>query len=725
MSEEPRQLKRFGAISGVFVPNFLTIIGVIFFLRAGWMVGNTGLVGGLLMVLLANAISFATGMSLSAIATNMNVKAGGAYYLVSRSLGLEIGGSIGLPLYFSQALSVALYIMGFTESLVALMPFLPAKLTSAVVCFGLLLLAYKGADVAIKAQFVIMGLLLLALISFFTGTSDTPHQIHSFGTYSKGQSFWTVFAVYFPAVTGIMSGLSMSGDLKEPRRDIPKGTLLAIGVTFIIYAFQVYWLSRNASLAQLRGDTMIMKSIASVGFLIYIGIWAATLSSALGSLMAAPRTMQALATDGVLPSVLGQGHGPSHEPRLATIVTFAIAEASILLVDLNMLAPVISMFFLTTYGVTNLVAGMERLVGNPSYRPRFRVPWWMSIIGAGACFWVMFLINVKATLVALAVVAVIYIVLKRRAISGTWGDLRSGIWFSALRFCLLKLKQTQIHPRNWKPNLMVFTSGTSSHAPLLELASWLGQEKGLSTVMTLLPGDVHQLLADGTVGDAQEKLDAFMEGRNLSGFAKAVAVRDFHEGARVVAQAHGIGALRSNLALFGWSAQQEVAQEFASLVRDFVHLETSVILLKVDEQRGFGRRRQIDVWWGGLENNGNLMILLSHIISRAEGWHGSRVRLIQMVDKPEDVRRTTSELTQMLEDARITAKALVFEPPEEKKEIQEIIRDQSKDADLVILGLRFPEEGQEEQFMKRTSSFLSDLPSTLLVKSVNIEDIFS
>jgi amino acid transporter len=703
----------------------LTIIGVIFFLRAGWMVGNTGLLGGLLMVVLANAISLATGFSISAIATNMNIKAGGAYYLVSRSLGLEIGGSIGLPLYFSQALSVALYIMGFTESLSPLLPALPAKLVSSVVCIALLYVAYKGADVALKAQYGILAILTLSLLSFFTGDMDVAHEIQAFGEFSSGYDFWTVFAVYFPAVTGIMAGLSMSGDLKDPKKSIPQGTLLAILITFSIYALQVYWLCSNASLQELRDNTMIMYSIASLGFLIYIGIWAATLSSALGSLVAAPRTMQALANDGVLPEFLGRGFGPSNEPRRATLITFGIAELSIILVDLDALAPIISMFFLTTYGITNLVAGMERLVGNPSYRPRFRVPWWVSISGALACFWVMFLINTQATVVALLVVAFIYGILKRRSISVTWGDMRSGIWFSALRFCLLKLKQSAIHPRNWKPNLMVFTAGTGSHSQLLQLSDWLGQGKDICPIMTLLPGNVHEKLNDHSVIRAQRKLDAYLEGSRLTGFAKAVAVRDFYEGARVIAQTHGIGALRSNLALFGWSDNQTKAMEFASLVRDFVQLDMSVILLNYDEQKGFGRRRQIDIWWGGLQNNGSLMVLLAHLLAKSDEWRGSVLRLLQVIDHEKDIKKIKVGLENMLEEARITARCVPMIKPDKDKSIQETIRAESQEADLVILGLRFPEEGREQDFMARMTSFMEALPTTLLVKSVNIEDIFS
>jgi hypothetical protein len=410
---------------------------------------------------------------------------------------------------------------------------------------------------------------------------------------------------------------------------------------------------------------------------------------------------------------------------VATLVTFAIAEGSILLLDLDMLAPIITMFFLTTYGVTNLVAGMEKLLGNPSYRPRFKVHWAISILGALACFWVMFLINAQATAVALFIVAVIYVVLKRRRISVTWGDLRSGIWFSALRFCLLKLEQSSFHPRNWKPNVMVFLGGTGYHSHLLSFASWLGHEKGIVTIMTLLPGDVHEKIKSGTAADAQHKLDVFLEGSNLTAFGKVVAVKDFYEGARVVAQSHGIAGLRANVALFGWSDNQTKAKEFASLVRDFVHLDTSVLLLNYDEQRGFGRRKTIDVWWGGLQNNGNLMILIAHMISQTDEWRGSKVRLLQVVSDESAVGKTETDLSQMLEDARIGADIRVLPPLAEDQTIQQTIRAESGDSDLVVLGLQEPQEGKENPFMKRMTSFMEDLPTTVLVKSINIEDIFS
>jgi hypothetical protein len=236
---------------------------------------------------------------------------------------------------------------------------------------------------------------------------------------------------------------------------------------------------------------------------------------------------------------------------------------------------------------------------------------------------------------------------------------------------------------------------------------------------------VHEKIKSGAAADAQHRLDVFLEGSTMTAFGKVVAVKDFYEGASVVAQAHGIAGLRSNVALFGWSDNKTKAVDFASLVRDFVQLDTSVLLLKYDEQRGFGRRKRIDVWWGGLENNGDLMILIAHIISQTDEWRGSDLRLLQVVSDESAVRKTEEDLSKMLEDARISAHVKVLPPLVKERTIQQAIQEESGEADLVVLGLREPEEGQESTFMTRMSSFMEGLPTTVLVKSINIEDIFS
>ncbi|MCA9289947.1 MAG: hypothetical protein KDA25_02395, partial [Phycisphaerales bacterium] len=408
--------RKLGTFGGVFVPNVLTILGVIMFMRTGWVVGYAGLFGALLILVIGNSITLLTSMSLSSVSTNTRVGAGGAYFLISRSLGPEVGGSIGIPLYLAQAISVAFYLVGFSESLQLLVPAWDERIVSGVALVLFVAVTWFGASVVARAQTLILVLLGASLVAIFTGVDFAPDLGSRLGSGLTAEiGFWTVFAVFFPAVTGIMSGVSMSGDLKAPSKSIPAGTIWSVLVTFVIYAVLMVWMAMHADRAALQENSLILLDIASVPMLVYVGLWAATLSSALASLAAAPRTLKALADDRVIPRGLGSGFGSS-EPRLAILVTAAIAAVCIALGDLDLIAPIITMFFLATYGMVNLVAGIERLVGNPSYRPTFKTHWALSILAGLGCVGVMLLINAIATVVAGVIIATIYVVVSRRSI---------------------------------------------------------------------------------------------------------------------------------------------------------------------------------------------------------------------------------------------------------------------------------------------------------------------
>ncbi|MEM9979758.1 MAG: Na-K-Cl cotransporter, partial [Cyanobacteria bacterium P01_D01_bin.2] len=222
-----------GTFGGVFTPSILTILGVIMYLRFGWVVGQMGLINTLLIVTISTAITFITGLSISAIATDQVVRAGGAYYMISRSLGIETGGAVGIPLYFAQAFSVALYTIGFAESVASAFPNLPITVTVMALVTTVLVtaLALKSADIAIKAQYVIMAAIIVSLVSLAFGSTAPPTELPAPAD-AGNVSFWAVLAVFFPAVTGIMSGVNMSGDLKDPKKSIPLGTLAAVGVGY-------------------------------------------------------------------------------------------------------------------------------------------------------------------------------------------------------------------------------------------------------------------------------------------------------------------------------------------------------------------------------------------------------------------------------------------------------------------------------------------------------------
>ncbi|MEM7650370.1 MAG: amino acid permease, partial [Cyanobacteria bacterium P01_A01_bin.70] len=436
----PAEATGLGAFGGVFTPSILTILGVIMYLRFGWVLGHVGLVNTLLIVTISTSITLFTGLSISAIATDQVVRAGGAYYMISRSLGIETGGAVGIPLFFAQALSVALYTLGFAESVVQIFPALNLTGVAFIVTILVTLLALQSAEVAIKAQYFIMAAIVLSLICLAFGQSVEPMTTAPLEE-PGSVGFWAVLAVFFPAVTGIMSGVNMSGDLKNPAQAIPLGTLAAIAVGYAIYMLIPLVLVFRADAASLVSDPLIMRRIAIWDNSILLGVWGATLSSAIGSILGAPRVLQALARDGVLPKSLrwlGKGKGPRDEPQLGTLFSLGIALAAVSLGDINVIAPVLTMFFLTTYMVLNVAAGIEGFLKSPSFRPTFRVPWYISAVGAVGCISIMFLINAVATVIAAAIVLSIYLWLERSEIEGTWGDVRQGVWMSLIRTGLFR-----------------------------------------------------------------------------------------------------------------------------------------------------------------------------------------------------------------------------------------------------------------------------------------------
>ena len=690
---------RFGTFAGVFTPNVLTILGIILFLRTGWVVGQAGLAGALVIILLANAISFLTGLSLSSIATSMEVKAGGNYFLISRSLGLEIGGAVGIPLYLSQAISVAFYIIGFVEAMAAVpvLGQLDGQLLATGVALVFVVIAYVGADFALKIQFGILAILVAALVSFFAGGWGDIGSPTMAASYTEGVSFWVVFAVFFPAVTGIEVGISLSGDLAEPSKSIPRGTIASIVVTAVVYVAAAVWFATHLTPAELIGNTAAMSEISAIPLLILAGVAASTLSSALGSVLAAPRTLEAVSNDRVVPKVLANRMGSPTEPRAAVLLTGAIAVAVIWAGDLDVVAPIITMFFLNTYGMVNLVAALEKLVGNPSFRPTFSVPVVVPALGALGCYAAMFLINAPATIAAIVVTYGIYFALRRRQTVETWGDVRSGVWTSLARFALLRLERRQAEggARNWRPNLMVFTGQPHNRQRLVALADWLSLGRGVVTFSQLITGGGADPDKPALRERARDRIRTYVRDNRMDAFAEAQIVPDFVSGAVAVAQSHGIGRLEANTVMMGWSGTPEGRVKLLHLLRELADLGKSVLFLRADEEAGFGQRRTIDVWWGGRGGNGDLMLLLAHLVHRHRDWNGSALRVLRMVGGVEGVEGVRAQTEALLSEVRVEAEVVVLVRPDRSVPFADLVAEHSRGSDLTVLGMQRPPDGED------------------------------
>lgn len=715
---------RFGTFTGVFTPNVLTILGIILFLRIGWVVGQAGLWGALAIVVLANLISFLTGLSLSAIATSMDVRAGGNYYLISRSLGLEVGGAIGIPLYLSQAISIAFYIIGFTEALLAIEFFqqIDPRLVATAVALLFALIAYIGADFALRIQFFILAILVIALISFFAGGWGSFVPINFAPNYTAGNNFWVVFAVFFPAVTGIEVGISLSGDLKEPSKSIPQGTILSIVVTALIYIAAVFWFASHLTAQELVDNNLAMQSIAIFPPLILVGVWASTLSSALGSVLAAPRTLQAIAQDRVLPGWIAGKMGSQTEPRVAVLLSGVVAISVIWIGDLNFVAPIISMFFLNTYGMVNLVASIEKLVGNPSYRPRFNIPWYISMLGAIGCYGAMFLISPLATAIAIVITYGVFFALEQRQVRRTWGDVQSGIWIALARYALLQLEKERRTAKNWRPNLVVFTGQPHNREQLVALADWLSLGRGIVTFFQLIIGDVEKLVGKNLRSTARRQIRHYIQDHGMTAFAEAEVVSDFKQGAVTLVQAHGIGGLSPNSVLLGWSRTEKGRVMQLEIMRQLVAIGKSVLFLNYDFKRGFGRKKVINVWWQGRGGNADLKLLLAHLIQRHGDWYQSEIRLLRIIDSPEGVEQTRAHLVQMLAAVRLEAEPVVIVRASPKRPISEVIQENSVDADLTLLGMKLPTFEEAAVYSERLDELVRAVGTVLLVRNAQLDE---
>lgn len=672
-----------GTFGGVFTPSLLTILGVIMYLRLGWVVGNTGLTGTLIIVTIATSITFLTGLSISQIATDQRVKAGGAYYMVSRALGIEVGGAIGLPLYLAQALSVALYTIGFAESLHAIVPSLNPRLTAIVTTLAVAAVALMSARVAIRAQYFIMAAIVISLLSFFFGNDAAP--VASEAALGDRAGFWQAFAVFFPAVTGIMAGVNLSGDLEDPRSSIPKGTMAAIGVSYVIYMLIPMVLVARADTADLLTDPLIMRRIAFWGDAILLGVWGATLSSAIGSILGAPRILQALARDRILPrwaEPLGRGSGPDDEPRIGTYLTLALALVAVALGDLNAIAPILTMFFLASYAVVNVVSAVERFLRSPSFRPTFRVHWALSLLGAIGCSGVMFLINPMATVVATGITAGIYFWLQSKGLRTAWGDVRHGVWEALIRTGLQHVRGAA-HAKNWRPNFLVLAGSPAKRWYLIDLANAISHDRGILSVATILPEDA----TPERKAALAETIRDHLEDRSVDALVRVVGAPNPYAGAGLLVEAYGLGSVVPNTVLLGDGANTTDPVAYAAMIRTISAANRSIVVVRADEERGFGSRRTIDVWVQELRGNGSLMLTLAHLLTTSLDWRQSRVRVRKVVNNPDGVAEVEQNLRQIVDSTRIEADVDVVIG---NGNPIETIADASAGADLTLIGMAGP-----------------------------------
>ena len=716
-----------GTFSGVFTHSILKILCIILFLRLGYVVGNAGLGLTLLILLLANSISVLTSVSLAAIATNLKVKGGGDYYLISRTLGHEFGGAIGIVVFLAQSVSIAFYCLGFGEALAPLfnahLSILPQIIAALAVSF-LFIFAWLGADWATRFQYVVMAVLVTAIMSYFIGGIlkwDSALLVQNWSSSPTSPGFWVLFAIFFPAVTGFTQGVSMSGDLKDPGRSLPRGTFLAVGVSIIVYFLSSFIFAAALPADVMMNDYGAMKKVAFVGFLVTAGVIAATLSSAMASFLGAPRILQSLAADHSFSflDLFAKGAGPTANPRRGVLLSAGIAYATVAWGQLNLIAPVVSMFFLISYGLLNYATYYEARSQSPSFRPRFRYfNKWVSLAGALACLGVMLAIDIPAGIVAVAVLFGILQYLKRTAGPSRWADSRRSHHLQLIRENLLASTTAPEHARDWRPQILAFSDNPQRRSQLLRFSSWIEGGSGLTSAVQILEGE--GLKMRKLKEEAQTQLQRDIQKDDAHAFPLVMTAPNLETGIQSVIQAYGIGPLKANTILLNWLGQSPAKflglhdREFGKNLRAAYRHGCNIVILdvKADKwnllQESDGQDRCIDVWWWG-DATSRLMLLLAYLMTRDEKWSTAKIRLLAIADGSRD-DLTIESLTEMLAEVRIEAL------PEVVKDADtDTLAEYSADSSLVFLPFRVRENRVLDPFGNPMGNTLFLLPVTAMV----------
>ena len=692
----------------VFLAGISTILGAIMFLRFGYAVAHTGLLGIVGIILLGHLVTIPTALALAEIATNRKVEGGGEFFIISRSFGSTIGGVIGICLYLSQAISVAFYMIAFAEAFTWLEPVLEDQfgivfdprfisIPALIMLLGLVIM--RGADLGVKVLYVVAATLLGSLIMFFLGSPLEGFDSESVSLTNKidqPDSFIVVFAIVFPAFTGMTAGVGLSGDLRNPRKSLPRGTLWATIVGMVVYMAIVFKLHISASPETMADDQLVMAQIALWGPAILIGLCCATLSSAIGSVLVAPRTLQALGADNTLPGKWGNkwvshGVGAANDPRHATIITGILALIIVIVGNVDLVATLISMFFMVTYGSLCAISFLEHFAARPSYRPSFRSRWYISLLGAIMCFLLMFQISFLFAVLAILVLVALYQGL--RIAKGREGDLASlfhNAITQATRYMQIRLQQRRADqpPEEWRPSVIMVNDRTFDRRSPLTMLRWLCHRYGFGTYVHFIKG----MLTDTTFAESNAVRSRLLElarKQHSTVYMDTVVSPSMTSALAQTLQVPGVSGMSNNCILFEF-AQRDSLDVVESVVDQCLFAagtDMTLMVLRHGENH-FGGRESIHVWltWND-KANANTMILLSYILLGHPDWEQAQVQVFAALPETE-VEGTRQEFAQLIKEGRlpISEKNIKYFATETAETFRKLVAETSFEADLTVIG---------------------------------------
>lgn len=740
--------RKFGT-PAVYLTALSTIVGAIVFLRFGYAVGTVGLWGVIILILVGHMVTVPTAFAISELATNKRVEGGGEYFIISRSFGLNIGATLGIMLYLSQTISVAFYIVAFTEAFEFLFNYISINygyilLKQAISIPAMLLLSVlvltKGANMGLKVLYIAGSLVLLSLVMFLFGNpvpGTTENYFATNAVLKNTDNMFLVFAIIFPAFTGMTAGVGLSGDLKNPGKSIPFGTTAATFTGMILYVL-ICWKMANSALPKtLVENQLIMSDIAIAGnILIPIGLAACTFTSALGSIMVGPRTLQALALDKSVPmrsanKWLSKTRKKDNEPVNASIVTCLIALVFVSFGSVNMVAQIISMFFLVTYGSLCLISFLHHFGSSPAYRPTFKSKWYISLLGFAASVWVMFQISILYTLIAYIFITLLYVYMERyHSERKGFSALFANTLFQVNRTLQIYLqnKRTRTHSNDakvsedWRPSAICISRNTFKRDSALKLLNWISFKYGFGTYLHLIDG----YYSHKTNEQANEEMRRLLNNLDTSNqvYVDTIISPSTTSAIAQSIQIPGIAGMENNMVIFEF-LKSDNEDDLHDIISNFrmVNAGGFDVCILGTSRKPVIYKNGIHIWVRSFDTeNTNLMILLGFIILGHPDWKKANIKIFSIC-RAEEVNDVKQKMYELIESGRmpITANNIEIIVREENISVKEIINKQSLDAGLTMIGFNenaFKKDGDISLF-----EGYGDIGSVLFVHSHGVKEI--
>lgn len=701
---------KFGT-AAVFFTAISTILGAMLFLRFGFAVGTLGLGGAFLIILLGHVVTIPTALALSEIATNKRVEGGGEYFIISRSFGLNIGATIGVVLYAAQAISISFYIIAFTEAFSFLFDYvfkqfnyvLPRQAISIPVMAILsAMIMHRGANLGVKALYFVTAILAISLVLFFigdTGYKTTEDGLLGVLEFRNMDSFFVVFAIIFPAFTGMTAGVGLSGDLRNPGKSIPVGTISATILGMIIYLTISVKLATSASPNDLISNQLVMGDIAVWGLVIIpIGLAASTFSSAIGSVMVAPRTLQALANDKSFPSSkinrwLETSRTRDNEPANASIITCIIAMFFVAIGNVNFVAQIISMFFMVTYGSLCLISFLHHFGSSPSYRPSFKSKWIYSLVGFVVSVWIMFQISAMYSILSLIVLVFIYIYMSnlhknRKGLESIFANTIFQINRKLQIF--IQKKKVSREDKEWRPSAICISRNSFKYDNVFHLLNWISYKFGFGTYLHYIK-DYYSRESSQRADNELETILKNVESNNNLYIDTVISPSNTTAIVQAI-QLPGIAGMENNMLIFDFDKEDPVDLDIIVDNLTIVNSGNFDICVYGVSRRTVYFHNGIHIWIKSFDElNSNLMILLSYIILGHRDWKRGNIK-IYYVCKEDEKESVLQWFNKLIKTGRMPIRNQNIELVirQEDVPVKSVINAYSRDAGLTLVG--FTEE---------------------------------